>query len=543
MSEKITVDNVFKEKSVLPRREKLMFNGKEAEILNDGVEILFKDISGSSISLVHRRQGSNYYSHWASIGDKEWNSREVKSGNSLNVTNPTLENRLIVLAKDFASKEEVIDFLNNAGEFIKQNYNSIYKFTDSLERGKKEQALLSIRHHLKGKHKIVIDKDSYDLCIYDEKTGIYNVYDSKQFSQFLKKVLGKELFEDEVKKLMGLFNEITEEDQNHIAFDNCLLNIENLNISRFDPNKFIKFKVPYNWNPKAHSAYFEEKLHEIFDDQNKFQTFLQIVGYLFVKGNPHNKLFLLIGDGANGKSLLMQLISAIFTNSSAAVPLQDFKKDFGLQPLIGKRVNLLSDLPIATIEETGQIKALTGGDDMTINRKFKEPITTKLGCKIVGAGNRLPKIMDDSYALWRRIVIIKLVKTFDGDNRDTKLVNKLLNDKRGMEWLIYNSIQAYKDIQETGWTEDTYREIRKEFIKSSDPALYAAEHLYKRTKDPENFISREDVKNNITDFLNENDLRMPANINEYYDAVKRRGAKEAQKRNDVNKVHGFRYIK
>ncbi|ADZ10372.1 phage/plasmid primase, P4 family [Methanobacterium lacus] len=524
----------------VPEKPKpVMFNGKNVEYLQNGVKLFFKEHDSSSVYLVHKRNGSNYKSYWVS---KEGESREANSKKPLSVTNTQLENKLIDLAKDFANKEETSKFINQAGQFIKQKYSSIFKFEKDIKRSEKEQALLELYKHINTKYNIIIDKESYDLCIYDESEGIYKAYDEKKFSRFLKKVVGKEFFVDEVKKLMGLFNEIKEEDPNHVAFNNCLMNIETLETRKFDPNIFTRFKVPYNWNPSADSPFFKEKICEIFDDPGKFQTFLQIVGYLFAKGNPHNKLFLLMGKGANGKSLLMQIISAIFINSSAAVPLQDFQKDFGLQPLIGKRVNLLSDLPIATIEETGQIKAITGGDDITINRKFKDPLTTKLKCKIVGAGNRLPKIMDDSYALWRRIVIIKLEKTFDGDSRDTKLTEKLLNDTEGMEWFIFNAIQAYKKIRETGWTEDTYREIREEAIKNSDPALYASEQLFEVTDSPDNFLTRKEIVDSINDFLIEHDLRIPANKSEYYDAVKKCGAKEGQKRILEEKIHGFRYI-
>lgn len=520
-------------------KKNILFNEKSVEYLKDGVKLFFKDHNGSSVYLVHERNGSNYKSYWTS--DK-LESRDVNSKHSLIVKNTQVENKLIDSAKDFANKEETSKFINEAGIFIKQQHASIFKFEKGIKRSEKEQALLDIYEHVNKEYNIIIDKESYDLCIYDESEGIYKAYDEKKFSKFLNKVIDKEFFEDEVKKLMGLFNEIKEEDHNHVAFNNCLMNIETLETREFDPNIFTRFKVPYDWNPSANSEFFKEKIYEIFDEPGKFQTFLQVVGYLFAKGNPHNKLFLLMGDGANGKSLLMQLISAIFVNSSAAVPLQDFQKDFGLQPLIGKRVNLLSDLPIATIEETGQIKAITGGDDITINRKFKDPLTTKLKCKIVGAGNRLPKIMDDSYALWRRIVIIKLEKTFDGDDRDTQLTKKLLDDTEGMEWFIFNAIQAYKKIHETGWTEDTYLEIREEAIKTSDPALYASEHLFEVTDDPDNFLTRKEIVDSINDFLIEHELRIPANKSEYYDAVKKCGAREGQKRVLEEKIHGFRYI-
>jgi putative DNA primase/helicase len=237
------------------------------------------------------------------------------------------------------------------------------------------------------------------------------------------------------------------------------------------------------------------------------------------------------------------LIEAIFEDTIAAVPLQDFSKEFGLQPLIDKKVNLLFDLPIETIHETGQIKAITGEDSITINRKYKDPITTKLKCKVIGAGNRLPLIKDDSFAFWRRIVILHLTKRFEGKNRDVKLKEKLINDKEGMSWLIYNSIKAYKEVEEIGWQEDTYKLVRESFLKESNPALYAAEKLFDITVEPDDFLSKKEITEKINAYLRDNKIKIPAKINEYYEAVKHVGAKLGQKTVKNQKIHGFRYIK
>ena len=147
-------------------------------------------------------------------------------------------------------------------------------------------------------------------------------------------------------------------------------------------------------------------------DEEGYKLFLQMLGYCFTPDNHHHKMFFITGEGANGKSTLMGIISQIFHSSVAAVGLHEFKNDFGLQPLLGKKVNVLYDLPTKTIKDTGIIKAVTGEDLITINRKHQEAVSTILGCKIIGTGNQLPAVNDDTYAFWRRVVHIELTNTF-----------------------------------------------------------------------------------------------------------------------------------
>lgn len=520
----------------------LKFKDKDVNSTNNSVKLFLKEHEGSNIYLVHTFRDGGYISYWL-IEEENGSSstREANSKKSLATTNATLENKLIKLARNFATEDEVSSFLEEAGLWIKNHQDSIFYFSDILERSKKERALLSVHKYINGRFNVIIDNDTLDICIYQPKEGFYREYDVRTFSKFLKTNTKRDFFEDEVKKIMGLPYDILEESKDFIAFKNRLMNISSLEPRAFSPDIFTKFKVPYDWNPEAHSEFFIEKLMEILGSE--YQRFLEVVGYLFVKGNPHNKLALIIGDGANGKSLLMELIAAIFTNSYAAVPLQEFSKEFGMQPLVGKRVNILSDLPLDSIDETGQIKAITGEDSVTINRKYKEQITTKLECKIIGSGNRLPKVKDDSYAFWRRILIIKLYKAFEGESRDPKLKEKLLNDHEGLEWFIYQSIQAYKKIQDIGWPEDKTYETRQQFLKMSNPALYCAEKIFKYTNSADTFISRDDIQNAIKETINQYGLKEPAKDSDYYAAVRSMGAKEAQKSNsDGPRIHGFRYI-
>ena len=192
-----------------------------------------------------------------------------------------------------------------------------------------------------------------------------------------------------------------EQNKDYICFKNGILNLETLKLEEFNPEYFLTFKVPYNWNPEANGNDVEEKLRDILIDQegddegdeSKYHNYMSVLGYCFEESNPRQKIFLYIGQPNSGKTQLINLIAGIFEGSVSSVPLQQFKDRFGLQPLIGKRVNTLYDISEQEINDPSVIKAVSGNDSMTVDWKYKTPITfgKGLSIKTIGAGTYYPK--------------------------------------------------------------------------------------------------------------------------------------------------------
>jgi len=72
---------------------------------------------------------------------------------------------------------------------------------------------------------------------------------------------------------------------------------------------------------------------------------------------------------------------------------------FSTAELFGKLANISPDLPKATLRDTGNIKALSGGDAITAEHKFHQPFTFTNKAKLIFAANQPPIIDDESLAL------------------------------------------------------------------------------------------------------------------------------------------------
>jgi putative DNA primase/helicase len=363
------------------------------------------------------------------------------------------------------------------------------------------------------------------------------------------------LFHDnEVKRIFGLFHEEQEISQEIIAFKNWYFNMEKFQPLPATPEIFIKNQVPYNYNPQAQGGLMEKTLKQIMidedgdykGDETKHRAILEFIGYLFTKGNPLSLIIFIHGNGANGKSLLLGLIKKIFEGTVSAVPLHNMGQQFGPQDLLGKKINLLYDLsrkPLTT-QDVGNLKAITGGDDMTIPIKFGASVDANPQIKIIGMGNELPQINDESRGFWRRIVTIELKNSFEG--RETpNLKEKLIKDGEGMEWLIYNSIEAYKEVVQTGkWTiQIGGKESKLDYLKRSNPCLYAAEEIYTKSLNRNDWISREDVVKDITDILQVEGLEIPISNHAYYQAIRAIGGTDKETSEGRRTVRGFGMIK
>ena len=430
---------------------------------------------------------------------------------------------------------------------------------NTIKEGKKgkSRAIKKIHQFLKARYDIIKDKISGEIVIYDPEKGYYEFQDNNSFQEFLSIVFNDEIFtSDETKTLKGIFARMEEPSNSHIVFENGILNLKTLELEDFTPDYFLTFKVPYECNPTAKGNYVKEKLQEILIDEegedigrDKYHNFLELVGYVLGEpGNPRQKIFLYIGPPASGKTQLINLIAGLLKGGVSSVPLQQFKDRFGLQALIGKRVNTLFDISEEEINDPSVIKAVSGNDSITIDRKFKESVTYEKGLpvKTIGAGNVLPKIKDESQAMARRLNITKVNNEFSKKPIEN-LSEKLLEDKEGIEWLIHEGISKYYEMKEEnrGFTLDfTPQEMQELYLKLSDPCRYAMERLYEFTNNENDFYSSTEFVTSINRLLEEEGLRIPKDTRyNHHPAIRAIGGEYTQRRINGERVWCYSLLK
>lgn len=429
---------------------------------------------------------------------------------------------LLKLGKD---TDEVFEYLDEHGIDISESEIKL-----QTKRQKQLQILCSI---VQQKYPMVTDVKTSKAYIYFSPKNVWKeIYGDTFFKQLVYETTGHPILDDEVDILVQYIFNPKVEDVDWIAFNNKLINVETGEERDPTPDIFTTFHLNYNYNPEAYSEKFDKTLQEILcdkkDGDKKYEFFFQMCGYFFTGENKYNKMFFLTGKGANGKSTLMAIIRKVFEGYTASQQLQNLHKDFGLQPLINKKVNIVYDLSASALTDIGTLKAITGEDEVTINIKNKPQISLKLPTKIIATGNVLPKVEEDTYAFYRRVVHLQLTNTFTTPN--INLSQELVNDTNGMEWFIFRSIHAYQKVKIDGWAiEEDIESVADTYKKVADPISWATEQLVEVGED-DDFVTSEAVYQAIKEFLGENDVPIPKRSNKYFVPLREMGAEPTRRR-------------
>ncbi|SBS70789.1 phage/plasmid primase, P4 family [uncultured Microbacterium sp.] len=151
--------------------------------------------------------------------------------------------------------------------------------------------------------------------------------------------------------------------------------------------------------------------HEMFawmtqvlgDDAELHRHVWEILGYLLMTGNPLQKIFLLHGDGGNGKGTFMRLVRAMLGRESySSISMHQLVDDrFATAGLYGKIANISGDLSSKFLSDPQILKEITGGDSITASRKFGQSFEFVPYAVPLFASNDHFRTSDNS-AGWRR---------------------------------------------------------------------------------------------------------------------------------------------
>ncbi len=148
----------------------------------------------------------------------------------------------------------------------------------------------------------------------------------------------------------------------------------------------------------------------------KWILLFEIIGYTLYPKHDLHKAVMLLGSGSNGKSTYLRLIRDILgPQNVSSISLQDLcdeNKRFIVAELYHKLANIYPDLPSHALKHTGRFKALTGEDEITADRKFKDPISFVNYAKLLFSANELPPVSDMTPAFWRRWIVIEFPNQF-----------------------------------------------------------------------------------------------------------------------------------
>lgn len=261
---------------------------------------------------------------------------------------------------------------------------------------------------------------------------------------------------------------------NKIPIDNGLYDLETETITPYTHETIFLTKHPIKINDTVIIENPIDKfLNEVTENQDFALLLKEIAGYCFYRSMPFQNFFILVGKGANGKSVYLNLLRRMLGEENVSnQSLQALSEGgFAIASLYNKNANVFGDLPAKAFQDVGKIKELTGGDTIEANQKFKDYIKFKNTAKLISSCNEVPETPDQSDAFFRRAIIINFPKSFEG-KANPNLLNELATEEN--LWDFFKScVNAFKLAKEqNSWIVNESVEKKKDkYVVYSNSAV------------------------------------------------------------------------
>lgn len=213
---------------------------------------------------------------------------------------------------------------------------------------------------------------------------------------------------------------------------NGLLNWRTGKLEPHDPDFLTPWQIPVNFDPAAESLAARKFLFDLFEDSDVIAVVQELLGLLLIPEPKYDALFILHGEGANGKSTFINMIVQFLGRENiVTIPLHDLASSrFRPAEIENKLAVVGTDIDGQAIKATGLVKAIVSGDEVMVERKFAQPYWIRPVARLVYSCNELPYSDDRSFGFFRRIKIIPFRFKFDGSD-PARPPNK---DMRDVQW-------------------------------------------------------------------------------------------------------------
>lgn len=333
--------------------------------------------------------------------------------------------------------------------------------------------------------------DTDDIYVYD--SGVYILATEGMVGKWLESKLQEASLDDKatlnfIRETIGHVRRSTyvrrdrfDNDPFILNLRNGLLDVRTREFKEHTPSHLSTMQLPVRYDPTADYPKFLKFLHEVSytEDQSMLQ---ETFGSTFWKGYPTKKATMLVGDGNNGKSTLIEVLKSLLglENISARHLLELETNRFAKADLYGKLANLYADLPKSALTTVGTFKMLTGGDPITAERKFQHSFKFVNYAKLIFSCNKVPEVYEDTGAFFSRWNMVTFPNTFSDNDQSTDEKTKRANKNLAKELTtdtelsgVFNwSLEGLTRLRERGWVFSNSRsteELREEYIRKSSP--------------------------------------------------------------------------
>jgi P4 family phage/plasmid primase-like protien len=210
-----------------------------------------------------------------------------------------------------------------------------------------------------------------------------------------------------------------------------------------DPNVFATALIPYSFDPAAICPEWLQFLDWFVDSDEKVAAVLQdFAGLCLLPELRLEVMLMLLGDGANGKSVFASVLRRVLVDVSN-VPLDRFTGRFDLGRVAG-RLNVCDEPSRNDRIIEGALKRFISQEPFEIDRKYKQQRTVTPTARLLVVTNCFPYTGDRSDGFWRRLRLVRCSSVVE--QKDVGLIDKLMVEASGiMNWVLAGAVRVWQN--------------------------------------------------------------------------------------------------
>ncbi len=253
---------------------------------------------------------------------------------------------------------------------------------------------------------------------------------------------------------------------------NGVIDLRTGELKDHDHRLLLMQQCPVVYDPDAEAPLFNAYLDRCMPNVDMRSYLKRIVGYSITGLTTEQAMFLHYGDGANGKSVYLEVMGAVMGDYGQVVPRETLLINSSTQHpaavarMVGKRFMQTSETARGKRLDEEMVKGLTGGELATAREMYGSWFDFKPTGKIQYVTNHKPRL-SDAESIWRRLHLIGWPVKIEDAEKDRFLSQKIID--RELSGVLAWAVQGCAEWQERGLDRPiTSREDLREYRLDQD---------------------------------------------------------------------------
>lgn len=239
---------------------------------------------------------------------------------------------------------------------------------------------------------------------------------------------------------------ISRSQKHYVPSDQALVNLQNgtlvlsadgmSTLRDHDPNDYLTYCLPYAYDTNAECPKWLAFLDQMLPEKEAQTVLAEYIAYGFTKGLKIEKMLVFFGSGSNGKSVVLDMITALVGRSNISnVSLDSLTNDDVKRTMCEHKMFNVSHESNRDLDPS-VLKLLVSGEPVEVRTLYVGSRTMYDYGKLITSFNVLPRA-ENTHGFHRRFIIMPFNTVIAEKDIDVDLAKKLCEELPGiLNWVL-----------------------------------------------------------------------------------------------------------